>query len=97
MKTERQHIMALKFLEMFALLLVRLGLHSLIRFIFSLLILTMEIGVFCLVITLPSFPVTMDIITNTTLCKESEPVLSALKISRSTYRAVLTAVAPSGS
>lgn len=51
MKTEQQHILAhLKFLEMFTVLLVRLGLHSSVCFIFSLLTFTMEIGVSCFII-----------------------------------------------
>lgn len=52
MKTER-HIMALlKFLKMFTVFLVRLGLCSSTCFISSLLILTAVIGITCFIITL---------------------------------------------
>lgn len=77
MKMER-HIMALlKFLKMFTVFLVRLGLCSSTCFISSLLIFTAVIGVTCFIITL-FFPVTIDIIPNTALRKEIEPVLSEL-------------------
>lgn len=52
MKTER-HIMALlKFLKMFTVFLVRLGLCSSTCFISSLLIFTAVIGITCFIITL---------------------------------------------
>lgn len=57
MKTEQQHILAhLKFLEMFTVVLFRLGLHSSICFIFSLLTFTMEIAVSCFIIILGFHP-----------------------------------------